>query len=139
MACCGTKPCINLVQLSLDVRGKNTLEESLDLYVQGELMEGDNQYFCEEAGKKVDSLCTSSTCITDVQQLSSSTCVCGHANSLPLLLYLSETCCCEQVDAIKRSCIKSLPHTLVIHLKRFEFDYETMTRMKIKDRSVSVA
>ena len=40
----------------------------------------------------------------------------------------------EQVDAIKRSCIKSLPHTLVIHLKRFEFDYETMTRWKIKDR-----
>ena len=41
------------VQLSLDVRGKSTLEESLDLYVQGELMEGDNQYLCEEAGKKV--------------------------------------------------------------------------------------
>lgn len=41
------------LQLSLDVRGKQTLEESLDLYVQGELMEGDNQYFCEEAGQKV--------------------------------------------------------------------------------------
>lgn len=41
------------MQLSLDVRGKSTLEESLDLYVQGELMEGDNQYLCEEAGKKV--------------------------------------------------------------------------------------
>lgn len=39
-----------------------------------------------------------------------------------------------QVDAVKRSCIKALPHTLVIHLKRFEFDYETMTRWKIKDR-----
>lgn len=41
------------VQISLDVRGKKTLEESLDFYCQGELMEGDNQYFCEEAGKKV--------------------------------------------------------------------------------------
>ncbi len=41
------------MQLSLDVRGKSTLEESLDLYVQGELMEGDNQYLCEEAGRKV--------------------------------------------------------------------------------------
>ena len=39
-----------------------------------------------------------------------------------------------QVDAVKRSCIKTLPDTLVIHLKRFEFDYETMTRWKIKDR-----
>lgn len=46
------------MQLSLDVRGKRTLEESLDLYVQGELMEGDNQYLCEEAGKKVG-LCSS--------------------------------------------------------------------------------
>jgi hypothetical protein len=40
-------------QISLDVRGKKTLEESLDFYCQGELMEGDNQYFCEEIGKKV--------------------------------------------------------------------------------------
>ena len=40
-------------QVSLEVRGKRTLEESLDLYVQGELMEGDNQYFCEEANRKV--------------------------------------------------------------------------------------
>ena len=43
------------MQVSLDVRGKQTLEESLDFYVQGELMEGDNQYLCEELGKKVDS------------------------------------------------------------------------------------
>ncbi len=35
------------------MRGKKTLEESLDFYCQGELMEGDNQYFCEEVGKKV--------------------------------------------------------------------------------------
>ncbi|BDA41234.1 probable ubiquitin carboxyl-terminal hydrolase FAF-X [Coccomyxa sp. Obi] len=77
-------------QISLDVRGKKNLEESLDFYCQGELMEGDNQYYCEEVGKKV--------------------------------------------DAVKRNCIKVLPHTLVIHLKRFEFDYETMTRWKIKDR-----
>lgn len=40
-------------QVSLEVRGKHTLEESLDFYVQGELMEGDNQYECEEAGCKV--------------------------------------------------------------------------------------
>ena len=35
---------------------------------------------------------------------------------------------------MKRNCIKVLPHMLVVHLKRFEFDYETMTRWKIKDR-----
>jgi ubiquitin C-terminal hydrolase len=42
-----------------------------------------------------------------------------------------------QVDAVKRNCIKVLPHMLVIHLKRFEYDYETMNRWKIKDRSVT--
>ena len=39
-----------------------------------------------------------------------------------------------QTDAVKRNCIKVLPHMLVVHLKRFEYDYETMTRGKIKDR-----
>ena len=46
---------------------------------------------------------------------------------------------CLQVDAVKRNCLKVLPHTLVIHLKRFEFDYETMTRWKIKDRRAMAA
>lgn len=41
------------LQVGLDVRGKHDLEESLDFYVQSELMEGENQYLCEEAGKKV--------------------------------------------------------------------------------------
>lgn len=35
---------------------------------------------------------------------------------------------------MKRNCIKVLPHTLVIHLKRFEFDFEAMSRWKIKSR-----
>ena len=42
--------------------------------------------------------------------------------------------CSLQVDAVKRNCIKVLPHTLVIHLKRFEFDFEAMSRWKIKSR-----
>ena len=40
-------------QISLDVRGKRTLAESLDSYVSKELMDGQNQYLCEELGKKV--------------------------------------------------------------------------------------
>jgi len=35
------------------------------------------------------------------------------------------------VDAEKRTLIKSLPHTLVLHLKRFEWDYETYQRWKV--------
>jgi len=77
-------------RLQVDVRGKANLEASLEAYVQGELMEGDNQYHCDQINAKV--------------------------------------------DAVKRNCIKVLPHMLVVHLKRFEFDYETMTRWKIKDR-----
>ena len=42
-----------MLQVSIDVRGKRTLEESLDFYVQGELMEGENQYLCEGLGRKV--------------------------------------------------------------------------------------
>lgn len=54
---------------------------------QGELLEGDNAYLCEELGRRV--------------------------------------------PALKRACIKALPHTLVIHLKRFEFDYHSQTRFKV--------
>jgi ubiquitin carboxyl-terminal hydrolase 9/24 len=73
-------------QISLDVRGKRTLAESLDSYVSKELMDGQNQYHCEELGKKV--------------------------------------------DAEKRTLLKALPHTLALHLKRFEWDYETYQRWK---------
>ena len=48
-------------------------------HAQGELMEGENAWFCEELGRKV--------------------------------------------RALRRTCIKSLPQTLVIHLKRFEYDH----------------
>lgn len=50
----------------------------------GELMEGDNSYFCEELGARV--------------------------------------------AAVRRTVIKELPCTLVIHLKRFEYDHYNMTR-----------
>jgi hypothetical protein len=40
-------------QISLDVRGKRTLAESLDSYVSKELMDGQNQYLCEQLGRKV--------------------------------------------------------------------------------------
>ncbi|OWZ19038.1 Ubiquitin-specific protease [Phytophthora megakarya] len=75
--------------LSLEVSKKRHLAESLELYVQGERLEGENAYFCERAQRKV--------------------------------------------SATKRVCIKKLPQTLVCHLKRFEFDYDTMEKMKIND------
>ncbi len=35
------------------------------------------------------------------------------------------------MDAEKRTLIRVLPHTLVLHLKRFEWDYETYQRWKV--------
>ena len=77
-------------QVSLDVRGKKGLTDSLESYVAVEMMNGENQWLCEELGKKV--------------------------------------------DAEKRTFIGALPHTLMLHLKRFEWDYETYSRWKVKDR-----
>lgn len=75
--------------LSVDISKKQHLSESLELYVQGETLDGENAYFCERLQRKV--------------------------------------------SATKRICIKTLPQTLVCHLKRFEFDFDTMEKVKIND------
>ena len=40
----------------------------------------------------------------------------------------------RKVDALRRCAIRTLPPTLIIHLKRFEFDLETLDRKKVNDR-----
>ncbi|KAG0002609.1 hypothetical protein BGZ79_002672 [Entomortierella chlamydospora] len=76
--------------IQCEVKNKKTLEESLQLYVQGEILDGDNKYKCSS--------------------------------------------CDKHVDAIKRACIKELPQNLILHLKRFDYDMDTMRRIKINDR-----
>ena len=66
--------------LQVDVKDCASLEESLEQYVKGDLLEGANAYKCER--------------------------------------------CDEKRDTIKRMCLKKLPQALVIHQKRFEFDWE---------------
>jgi ubiquitin C-terminal hydrolase len=39
----------------------------------------------------------------------------------------------RKVDALRGCSIRALPSTLIIHLKRFEFDLETMNRKKVND------
>jgi len=39
----------------------------------------------------------------------------------------------RKVDALRRCAIRQLPSTLIVHLKRFEFDLETMNRKKVND------
>lgn len=40
----------------------------------------------------------------------------------------------KKVDAKRCTCIRKLPNTMIIQLKRFEFDLRTMTRKKVNDR-----
>jgi ubiquitin carboxyl-terminal hydrolase 9/24 len=75
--------------LQLNVKSSHTLQEALQQFVKGEVLEKDNAYFCEK--------------------------------------------CNEKRDATKRMCIKSLPESLVIHLKRFGYDWEEGRALKCND------
>lgn len=39
--------------------------------------------------------------------------------------------CSKKRDTLKRACIKILPNTLILHLKRFEFDFDSMKKIKV--------
>lgn len=41
--------------------------------------------------------------------------------------------CDKKVDALKRTCVKKPPKHLIIALRRFEFDYDKMLRVKVND------
>lgn len=77
------------MNVALQVKGKKTVQESLEAYVTGDLLEGDNAFYCDKCDKKV--------------------------------------------TALKRACIKRLPRTLVLALKRFEYNFDTMQRVKCND------
>ena len=76
-------------RVTLDIKGHQTLEEALDAYIKGEILDGDNQYYVEEYKKK-----------------------------LPIR---------------KSSSLKILGNQVIIHLKRFEFDFVTFTNKKLND------
>ncbi|KAI9641472.1 hypothetical protein NHQ30_010279 [Ciborinia camelliae] len=50
--------------IQCDIKGKKSLEESLQAYVEGEAMEGDNKYKCETCNRHVDAV--KRTCLKDV-------------------------------------------------------------------------
>lgn len=75
--------------VSVEMKNKKSLDESLQAFIKGEMLEGENAYFCDKCDKKVDTL--------------------------------------------KRCSIKKLPKNLVIALKRFEFDFDYMAKIKVND------
>ncbi|XP_057671617.1 ubiquitin carboxyl-terminal hydrolase 47 [Diorhabda carinulata] len=70
----------------------NSVEEALRAFVQPEILDGNNQYFCEKCNKKC--------------------------------------------DAHKGLKFTKFPYLLTLHLKRFDFDYTTMHRIKLNDKVV---
>lgn len=77
------------ITLSVQVKNKKNLLESLESFKEGELLEGSNAYQCDH--------------------------------------------CENKVTALRRVCIKYLPNVLFITLRRFEFDYDKMKRVKVND------
>ena len=76
-------------RVTLDIKGHKTLEEALDAYIKGEILDGENQYYVEKYKKKL--------------------------------------------SIRKSSSLKKLGNQIIIHLKRFEFDFVTFTNKKLND------
>ena len=76
-------------RITLDIKGHNNLEDALDAYIKGEVLEGDNQYYVEKYKKKI--------------------------------------------SILKRTSIKKIANQIIIHLKRFEFDFYTFQNNKLND------
>ena len=94
--CIGKNGCIHksernedFLTLPVQVKNKKSIYESLESFVEGEILEGDNAYQCDY--------------------------------------------CEGMVTALRRVCIKHLPNTLIIVLRRFEFDFDKMNRVKVND------
>ena len=75
--------------ITLDIKGHKNLEDALDAYVKGEILEGDNQYYVEKYKKKI--------------------------------------------SIKKRTSIKKIGNQIIIHLKRFEFNFITFQNNKLND------
>lgn len=75
--------------IQLVVKNKKSIQESLEAYIEGDMLEGDNAYFCDKCERKR--------------------------------------------NALKRYSIKRLPNVLFLMLRRFEFNYDTMTKFKVND------
>lgn len=80
----------NYLKVEVQIRGKETVSESLEGLVQGELMDGDNKIQCDV--------------------------------------------CKEKKAAVMRTCIGTLPNVLLLHLKRFDLDFQTFETVKLNSK-----
>lgn len=96
----------NFFAIQCDVLGKRNLEESLAGSVEGDVMEGDNQYRCSGCSENL---------VDAVKR------------------YAPRAVQVYDADSENRTCLKEVPDNLLIQLKRFDFDLETFNRRKIND------
>ena len=75
--------------ITVDIKNHKTLEEALNSYVKGEILEGENKFFVEKYKKKI--------------------------------------------SIKKRTSLKKIGNQIIIHLKRFEFDFYTFENNKLND------
>ena len=75
--------------ITVDIKNHKTLEEALDAYVKGEILEGENKFFVDKYKKKI--------------------------------------------SIKKRTSLKKIGNQIIIHLKRFEFDFYTFENNKLND------
>lgn len=104
--------------LNLGVTSCQSLEISLDQFVRGEVLEGSNAYYCEKCKEKV--------CLMLFLF------VFHHIDIM--CIYNVYMCSPAQRTTVKRTCIKSLPSVLCIHLMRFGFDWESARSIKYDEQ-----
>ena len=98
-------------------------EEALQAFVQPETLDGANQYFCERCKKKCDARKVSILTKTATEQRCWAKLVNRH-------------CTVFVINALSSQGLRFLhfPYLLTLQLKRFDFDYTTMHRIKLNDR-----
>lgn len=96
-------------------------EEALQAFIQPETLDGPNQYFCERCKKKCDA--------RKVSQIRDDDClvVCHISSPLQFL-------CSGFFFSLQGLRFLHFPYLLTLQLKRFDFDYTTMHRIKLNDR-----
>lgn len=94
-------------------------EEALQAFIQPETLDGPNQYFCERCKKKCDA-----------RKVNATTAGCGTRGAVGnnhILIF----CLSLSSQGLR---FLHFPYLLTLQLKRFDFDYTTMHRIKLNDR-----
>lgn len=97
-------------------------EEALQAFIQPETLDGPNQYFCERCKKKCDARKVSAATVEGRR---------GPGEWRSSMAALWSFCLSSCSQGLR---FLHFPYLLTLQLKRFDFDYTTMHRIKLNDR-----